>query len=323
MEILSLHLQLNTLGDVRHQPGDEALDHEDDVLERDHKCQPPGDQRPVVHGDVTGERPLGTAITAGQVVGIECNTVVSEVVELHRTILELTPVVAELFENGHVDEADSVEVVPVDGVVFAAPKPCGVDLVVDERPVDQLRDEVRGEGDHERVGDHGKVSHGGEAAIPDADVLGAFGIRPTDLRQHLLSVEADLNQVVDQREDGRQREGGHEQRDEAKLDDHLEILGEEAVLRDFVEVVVLLPLGQLFVARLLVVALGEVDLHPRQDEFDEVVDGLVGHHNHGQLRGQLNQTSAGAAFLHAEASQARVVRRVAGEVPLEKGDVED
>ena len=67
---------------------------------------------------------------------------------------------------------------------------------------------------------------------PDADVLRAFGERPARLGHQLLRVEPDLDPVVDEREEGRQREGGHEDGDETELEHHLEVLFEEPLVRD-------------------------------------------------------------------------------------------
>ena len=50
------------------------------------------------------------------------------------------------------------------------------------------------------------------------DVFGAHGVRPPQLRDKLLGVQADLDDVVEQGEQGSQGEGGHEQRHEPKLD---------------------------------------------------------------------------------------------------------
>ena len=44
------------------------------------------------------------------------------------------------------------------------------------------------------------------------------------LTDKLLSIEPDLNPVVEEGEEGGEREGGHEDRDEPKLENHLEVL---------------------------------------------------------------------------------------------------
>ena len=67
---------------------------------------------------------------------------------------------------------------------------------------------------------------------PDADVLRSFGERPASFGHQLLSVEADLDPVVDEREEWRDREGNHENGDEAELEHHLEVLVEESLVRD-------------------------------------------------------------------------------------------
>ena len=44
------------------------------------------------------------------------------------------------------------------------------------------------------------------------------------LTDKLLSIEPDLNPVVEEGEEGGEREGGHEDRDEPELENHLEVL---------------------------------------------------------------------------------------------------
>lgn len=51
------------------------------------------------------------------------------------------------------------------------------------------------------------------------DVLSSGGHRSPQLGHKLLGVEPDFDDVVEQREERSQREGRHEERDEAKLDD--------------------------------------------------------------------------------------------------------
>ena len=49
--------------------------------------------------------------------------------------------------------------------------------------------------------------------------------------------------IVDEGEEGCEREGGDEERDEAVLDDHLDILVQQVQAVQVVQLVVLLPLG--------------------------------------------------------------------------------
>lgn len=74
------------------------------------------------------------------------------------------------------------------------------------------------------VGDHREDGHPVEDLLPGADVacLGRHG--PSELSGELPGVHSDLDDVVDEGQQRRQREGGHEQRDEAKLD-HCETEG--------------------------------------------------------------------------------------------------
>ena len=44
------------------------------------------------------------------------------------------------------------------------------------------------------------------------------------LTDKLLSIEPDLNPVVEEGEEGGEREGGHEDRDEPELENHLKVL---------------------------------------------------------------------------------------------------
>ena len=68
------------------------------------------------------------------------------------------------------------------------------------------------------VGEHGdpaKPLHYGE---PDADVFDPLRDGAAVMDEQLLGVEAQLEHVVEEREQRRQRKGGHEDRDEAVLD---------------------------------------------------------------------------------------------------------
>ena len=67
------------------------------------------------------------------------------------------------------------------------------------------------------VRDYGQVRDGLEDPEPGPDVLGTLTERPPRGRDQLVGVQPDLDDVVDQREEGRQRERSHEQRHEAVL----------------------------------------------------------------------------------------------------------
>ena len=67
------------------------------------------------------------------------------------------------------------------------------------------------------VADDGELNDGVEDAEPDSDVLAAFGDRPASLADELVSVQTDLQPVVEQREQRRQRKRRHEHRYEAEL----------------------------------------------------------------------------------------------------------
>lgn len=54
---------------------------------------------------------------------------------------------------------------------------------------------------------------------PDADVLRPLGHGAAGLAHEFLRVQPDLHPVVEQREERRQREGRHEDGDEAELED--------------------------------------------------------------------------------------------------------
>lgn len=68
------------------------------------------------------------------------------------------------------------------------------------------------------VGDNGENGHPVEDFLPGSDVVG-FGCHgASELSRELPGVHSDLDDVVDKRQQRCQREGGDEQRDEAKLD---------------------------------------------------------------------------------------------------------
>lgn len=85
------------------------------------------------------------------------------------------------------------------------------------------------------VGDHREDGHPVEDLLPGADAasLGRHG--PSELSGELPGVHSDLDDVVDEGQQRRQREGGHEQRDEAKLD-HCEAEGRFNQTHTFIEI---------------------------------------------------------------------------------------
>ena len=54
--------------------------------------------------------------------------------------------------------------------------------------------------------------------------------RSPSFTDKLLSIEPDLNPVVEEGEEGGEREGGHEDRDEPELENHLKVLLEQALV---------------------------------------------------------------------------------------------
>ena len=71
--------------------------------------------------------------------------------------------------------------------------------------------------DHAYISDDGEVGDHVEDLEPDADVLGSLGHGAPRLADELLGVESNLDPVVEQREEGGQREGRNENGDEAEL----------------------------------------------------------------------------------------------------------
>lgn len=85
--------------------------------------------------------------------------------------------------------------------------------------VHQARYEVGRERNDERTGRGADATEDGHDVEPDADVLDATRHRAPVVLEELLRVQAHLEDVVEQREQRRQREGHHEDGDEAELDD--------------------------------------------------------------------------------------------------------
>ena len=67
------------------------------------------------------------------------------------------------------------------------------------------------------VADDGELGEAVEDREPHPDVPGALRHRPARLAHQLLRVDPDLDPVVEQREQGSERERCHEDRDEAEL----------------------------------------------------------------------------------------------------------
>ena len=134
---------------------------------------------------------------------------------------------------------------------------------------------------------------------PDANVGRALCGRAAVDSQELVGVDANLKDVVGQRKERREGEGRHKQREKAKLQDHLKVLGEHAVLREGGEVeVLILPRQQPSLTVLELV--GRADLSHfahdcREDHLHHVVDGLAAHHDDKQLDGQLKHAAVWGA----------------------------
>lgn len=68
------------------------------------------------------------------------------------------------------------------------------------------------------VGDDRQNGHGVEDLLPGTDISGLGGHRSPELRGELPRIHPDFKDVVEQSQERSQREGGHKQSDEAKLD---------------------------------------------------------------------------------------------------------
>lgn len=68
------------------------------------------------------------------------------------------------------------------------------------------------------IGDHREYGHPIENFLPGTDAVGLGCHRTSELSGELPGVHSDLDDVVDECQQGRQREGGHKKGDEAKLD---------------------------------------------------------------------------------------------------------
>ena len=108
------------------------------------------------------------------------------------------------------------------------------------------------------------------------------------LADKLLGVKSDLDPVVEEGEEGSEGEGGDEDGDEAELENHLEVLLEQALVAN--EPIVRLDL-RLNLAALLKLLLVPPGLQLGDDDLLGVVDALLPHHDHSKLLGKLNQAS--------------------------------
>ena len=125
------------------------------------------------------------------------------------------------------------------------------------------------------------------------NLRGTYTLRPlchcsSSLTDKLLSIEPDLNPVVEEGEEGGEREGGHEDRDEPELENHLKVLLEQALVTD--KAIVGFSLG-LCLSSLLQLLLVPPGLDLGDDDLLRVVDALLPHHDHPQLLGKLDQTT--------------------------------
>lgn len=96
------------------------------------------------------------------------------------------------------------------------------------KDVNESWNEVAGERDDEPVGDDGELADAVEDSVPDSDVPDASEDRPTVVSEEFLRVESHLADVVDEREERREWKSRNEDRHEAVLEYHLEVLGEQS-----------------------------------------------------------------------------------------------
>lgn len=68
------------------------------------------------------------------------------------------------------------------------------------------------------VGYDGEVRQGFQYVEPDADVLGSLGHRSAVLAHKLVGVQTDFHPVIEERKEGSEGEGCHEDGDETKLE---------------------------------------------------------------------------------------------------------
>ena len=105
----------------------------------------------------------------------------------------------------------------------------------------------------------------------------------------LLSIQSDLDPVVEEGKEGGEGEGGDEDGDEAELENHLEVLLEQALVAN--EPIVGLDLRFDLAASLFQLLLVPPGLQLGDDDLLRVVDALLPHHDHRKLLGKLNQAS--------------------------------
>ena len=108
------------------------------------------------------------------------------------------------------------------------------------------------------------------------------------LTDKLLSIKPDLDPVVEESKEGGEGEGGNEDGDEAELENHLEVLLEQALVAN--EPIVRLDL-RLNLASLFQLLLVPPGLQLGNDDLLGVVDALLPHHDHSKLLGKLNQAT--------------------------------
>lgn len=164
--------------------------------------------------------------------------------------------------------------------------------------VHESRDEIARVGNNQSVRDDREVGDALEDRVPDPDVLDPLSARPTALGEVLEGVQTDLDEVIDEGEEGSQREGGHEHRHETVLDHHLEVFVEEGEPGVRSEVVVLLP-ARVGFAEVVVVARSLVPPHAqdRPKYFDNVVEELLSQHDDDELDAQVEEAPGRVAHV--------------------------
>ena len=148
------------------------------------------------------------------------------------------------------------------------------------------------------IGHHRQLGNDLKDTVPRTNVLSSLGNLATHKHNILVSVQSDLNPVVEKSSQGSQRESCDKYSNEAILDHKFKVLWEKAELVIVREVIVPLPasVNSSVVSLLVAEALPEL-LSNGQAQLHAVVEDLFAKQDNDQLDGELQEAAVGRALV--------------------------
>eukprot|EP00051_Salpingoeca_urceolata_P024841 m.440942 g.440942 ORF g.440942 m.440942 type:complete len:361 (-) comp20280_c0_seq24:1769-2851(-) len=187
-----------------------------------------------------------------------------------------------------------------------------------------LGNKRRRKANHKPIGDDSQNTDTADDWKPHTNALGALSKRPLEIAQQFLSVQTNLNDVVQQCKEWCQRKRSNEKRHEPVLQNHFKVFPKQSKFWVVDEVALRLPRCQkLSAPNGVVVRLAECCPAQEfgQQEFLAIINDLLADHDDCQLNGEFKEAPVLRAFVLSVTKKLVVVARHTRKLTLEKGNV--